>query len=89
MKCTSVIYLVTGLWLSSGAASSIDFRDSIHRGFKMGAGGLVVPRQAGTNLQTFRGAVGGVAASAITDSGDAKRPFGVDGDTFVCISSWS
>jgi len=55
----------------------------------MGAGGLVVPRQAGTNLQTFRGAVGGVAASAITDSGDAKRPFGVDGDTFVCISSWS
>ena len=47
-------------------------------------GGLVLPRQGATNLQTFRGAVGGVAASAITDSGDSKRPFGVDGDTFVC-----
>ena len=36
-----------------------------------------------TNLQAFRGSLGGVQASPITDSGDPARPFGVDGDTFV------
>ncbi|KAL5380449.1 hypothetical protein DPSP01_007771 [Paraphaeosphaeria sporulosa] len=35
-----------------------------------------------TNLQTFDSALGGVQASPIEKSGDSKRPFSVDGDTF-------
>jgi hypothetical protein len=34
------------------------------------------------DLQTFDQALGGVKASAITNSGDAQRPFSVDGSTF-------
>ncbi|KAF2794738.1 hypothetical protein K505DRAFT_324555 [Melanomma pulvis-pyrius CBS 109.77] len=45
-------------------------------------------RQA-TDLQTFNGALGGVAASPITNSGDSKRPFAVDGDTFPDFKSAS
>ncbi|EFQ86229.1 hypothetical protein PTNB73_04600 [Pyrenophora teres f. teres] len=41
-------------------------------------------RQA--NLQPFTGALGGVAATPILDSGDAKRPFSVKGDTFVNLA---
>lgn len=44
-------------------------------------------RQAGGNLQTFTGTLGGVAATPVTDSGDAKRPFQVKGDTFVNIGA--
>jgi hypothetical protein len=40
-----------------------------------------------SNLQTFEGQLGGVAASPITNSGDAKRPFSVDGDTFDSFES--
>jgi hypothetical protein len=40
-----------------------------------------------TDLQTFTGALAGVAASPITSSGDAKRPFSVDGDTFTDFQS--
>ena len=36
-----------------------------------------------SDLQTFNQALGGSAASPITNSGDAKRPFSVDGDTFT------
>lgn len=35
-----------------------------------------------TNLQTFTSALGGFQASVIQNSGDPKRPFSVDGDTF-------
>ncbi|KAF2709170.1 hypothetical protein K504DRAFT_476569 [Pleomassaria siparia CBS 279.74] len=42
-----------------------------------------------TNLQTFTEAVGGAAASPITNSGDPKRPFQVDGDTFPDFKSAS
>lgn len=42
----------------------------------------LLPRQA-SNLQVFSGALGGIQASAITQSGDTRRPFEVDGDTFV------
>lgn len=41
----------------------------------------VLPR-AGTNLQTFTGALG-AAPTPIIDSGDAARPFSVKGNTFV------
>ncbi|PMD32268.1 hypothetical protein L207DRAFT_590562 [Hyaloscypha variabilis F] len=36
-----------------------------------------------TNLQTFTGALGGIAADPITQTGNAKTPFAVDGDTFT------
>lgn len=36
-----------------------------------------------TDLQTFTETVGGVSASAITKSGDDKRTFSVDGETFT------
>jgi hypothetical protein len=42
-------------------------------------------RQA--NSQTFTGALGGFKATPITDSGDAKRPFAVKGDTFVNLGA--
>ena len=42
-------------------------------------------RQA--NSQPFTGALGGVAATPILDSGDAKRPFSVKGDTFVNLGA--
>ncbi|KAK4102120.1 hypothetical protein N658DRAFT_515374 [Parathielavia hyrcaniae] len=46
--------------------------------------GVLLPRQQGrANLQIFTEALGGASASAITNSGDTRRPFEVDGDTFV------
>lgn len=44
-------------------------------------------RQAGGNLQTFSGALGGIAATPILDSGNANRPFQVKADTFVNIAA--
>ncbi|EAT86304.1 hypothetical protein HBH56_028690 [Parastagonospora nodorum] len=41
----------------------------------------VLPRQA--NAQSFNGALGGIAATPVLDSGNAVRPFSVKGDTFV------
>lgn len=43
-------------------------------------------RQTG-NLQTFTGALGGIAATPVQNSGDAKKPFQVKGDTFVNLSA--
>ena len=40
-----------------------------------------------SNLQPFTGALGGIAATPIEDSGDATRPFSVKGDTFVNIGA--
>ncbi|KAL5118572.1 hypothetical protein ACEQ8H_003587 [Pleosporales sp. CAS-2024a] len=45
----------------------------------------VLPRAA--NSQTFTGALGGIAATPVLASGDAKRPFSVKGDTFVNIGA--
>ncbi|KAF2467006.1 uncharacterized protein BDR25DRAFT_317235 [Lindgomyces ingoldianus] len=42
-----------------------------------------------SDLQTFSGNLGGVSASPITNSGDSKRPFSVDGDTFTDFKSAS
>jgi hypothetical protein len=39
------------------------------------------------NLQTFTQSLGGFSASPITNSGDDKRPFNVDGDTFTDFNS--
>ncbi|CAI6338258.1 unnamed protein product [Periconia digitata] len=44
---------------------------------------LFFRRQASpSNLQTFTQSLGGVSALPITSSGNAERPFEVDGDTF-------
>lgn len=48
--------------------------------------GAPVRRQTG-NLQTFTGTLGGIAATPVQNSGDAKRPFQVKGDTFVNLSA--
>ncbi|KAF2690090.1 hypothetical protein K458DRAFT_474437 [Lentithecium fluviatile CBS 122367] len=45
----------------------------------------VAMRQA--NSQTFTGALGGVEATPVLDSGNADRPFDVKGDTFVNIGA--
>ena len=42
----------------------------------------LLPRQTADNLQTFTGNLG-AAAVPITNSGDPKRPFEVNGNTFV------
>jgi hypothetical protein len=45
---------------------------------------LVYPRQSTNSLASFfSGALGGVPAGAITNSGNSARPFSVAGDTFV------
>ena len=46
----------------------------------------LVIRQA-NSTQTFTGALGGIAATPIEDSGDAKRPFSVAGATFVNLGA--
>lgn len=40
-----------------------------------------------SDLQTFTQSLGGFKASPITNSGDTKRPFSVDGDTFTDFQS--
>lgn len=67
----------------SAAAVSMDMDITDELDFKMG----LRPRQninAAANLQVFTAALGGVKASAITDSGDITQPFEVDGNKFVC-----
>ncbi|KAF1967838.1 hypothetical protein BU23DRAFT_559000 [Bimuria novae-zelandiae CBS 107.79] len=44
-------------------------------------------KRQGQNFQTFTGALGGIAATPITDSGNADRKFQVKGDTFVNIGA--
>lgn len=46
---------------------------------------LLHPRQS--NLQPFTGALGGISATPILDSGNADRPFSVKGDTFTNLSA--
>lgn len=45
----------------------------------------VLPRQA--NSQSFTGAIGGIAATPVQNSGNADRPFQVKGDTFVNLGA--
>jgi hypothetical protein len=49
------------------------------------ASAAVLPRQA--NSQSFTGALGGIAATPILNSGNAGRPFSVKGDTFVNLGA--
>ena len=79
MRCH---YLSLAALYVAGALASASFEDSIRADFRMA---LLAPRQATQNLQVFSGALGGVKASAITQSTDPTRPFEVDGDTFVSL----
>jgi len=88
MKCgSSFLCLVVAGLASSRAVASSD-SDGIYAGehFRMA---LLAPRQTvpTRNLQVFSGSLGGVAASAITNTGNPQRQFGVDGDTFVRFMS--
>lgn len=44
-------------------------------------------KRQGQNFQTFTGALGGITATPITDSGNPDRKFQVKGDTFVNIGA--
>ncbi|KAK5654345.1 hypothetical protein OQA88_7254 [Cercophora sp. LCS_1] len=82
MKFTAGLYLLAAGLVSGRAVASSPDGAAILAGehFRMA---LLAPRQATpTNLQVFSGSIGGVRASAITNTGDPDRPFGVDGDTF-------
>lgn len=48
--------------------------------------GAPVRRQTG-NVQTFTGALGGIAATPVENTGDSKRPFSVKGTTFTTIGA--
>lgn len=59
-------------------------------GEMLGGGSVLFPRQQGAtgqNLQAFTGALGGIKADAVTNSGNSQRPFEVDGDTFTDFNS--
>jgi len=45
------------------------------------------PTSKRANLQTFTGALGGITATPIEESGNRDRPFQVKGDTFVNIGA--
>lgn len=81
MKCPTFLCLVVA-GLASGRAVASSDGDGIFAGehWRM----ALLPRQTvpGRNLQVFTGALGGVRASAITNTGDPQRQFGVDGDSF-------
>ncbi|KAI3400582.1 hypothetical protein diail_2785 [Diaporthe ilicicola] len=68
---------------SAGAAASNATANAASSSASSSCNKRRVRRQAqGSNVQTFTGALGG-AAPPVTDSGDAKRPFSVNGATFV------
>ena len=83
MKCGLLYHLaaVAGLVSGRAVASNMD-GDGIlsDEHFRMAA---LLPRQSVSNLQAFSGALGSVAAPAITKTDEIDRPFGVDGSTFV------
>lgn len=73
MKTTAIIATLIALAASSPIAVSANLP--------------IIARQDSGNLQTFTGALGGVTATPVTNSGDVKRPFAVKGDTFVNIAA--
>ncbi|KAF2790311.1 hypothetical protein K505DRAFT_352038 [Melanomma pulvis-pyrius CBS 109.77] len=48
---------------------------------------VLYTRAPQANSQAFTGALGGIAATPVVDSGNADRPFSVKGDTFVNIGA--
>ncbi|KAF2193416.1 hypothetical protein K469DRAFT_550431 [Zopfia rhizophila CBS 207.26] len=48
---------------------------------------LLYIRNPQVNSQAFAGALGGVEATPVLDSGNPDRPFEVNGDTFVNIGA--
>lgn len=82
MRCSNVIG-IAGVLIGSamaGMGSEGGFDADMFIRFP---GFFVAPRAAAVDLQAFTGALGGVAAEAVTASGDATRPFTVNGNTFT------
>lgn len=86
MKCT-IITLSTLLLAATAAATPMTRHYPGLIISRQGANATDPPPAAGGggNKQTFTGALGG-AAPEVTDSGDAKRPFLIKGDTFVNLN---
>lgn len=47
---------------------------------------FAAPVRRQNNAQSFTGALGGFEATPVLDSGDATKPFDVNGDTFVNLN---
>lgn len=84
---TTIFSLCTLLLAASAAATPIDHQARVivlqSRASNSTAAGSTAA--SGTNLQTFTGALGG-AAPPVVNNGDAKRPFTINGDTFVNLN---
>lgn len=79
----------TALLLAAALGARASAGPDLGVGEMLGGGSVLFPRQAATgqNLQTFTGALGGIKADAVTNSGNSQRPFEVDGDTFTDFNS--
>lgn len=83
MKSIAVanVFALVALASSVFAAPPNDMSPILRRQVEAEFAGLVM--RSATDLQSFTGALGGIKASPITQSGDSQRPFEVDGNTFV------
>lgn len=83
---TSTTLLLAAALGGAGASAGPD----LGVGEMLSGGSVLFPRQQGAtgqNLQAFTGALGGIKADAVTNSGNSERPFEVDGDTFTDFNS--
>lgn len=83
---TSTAILLAAALGASRASAGPD----LGMGEMLSGGSVLFPRQQGAtgqNLQAFTGALGGIKADAVTNSGNSERPFEVDGDTFTDFNS--
>jgi hypothetical protein len=87
MQLPTSTALLLAAALGSGARASAG--PDLGVGEMLTGGSVLFPRQAATgqNLQAFTGALGGIKADAVTNSGNSERPFEVDGDTFTDFNS--
>ncbi|KAG6367352.1 hypothetical protein INS49_001540 [Diaporthe citri] len=85
---TSTALLLAAALVGGGARASAG--PELGMGEMLSGGSVLFPRQQGAtgqNLQAFTGALGGIKADAVTNSGNSERPFEVDGDTFTDFNS--
>lgn len=94
---TSTALLLAAALALRGNGATASAGPDLGVGEMLGGGSVLFPRQqqqggggggaTGQNLQAFTGALGGVKADAVTNSGNSERPFEVDGDTFTDFNS--
>ncbi|KAK7720920.1 hypothetical protein SLS64_001213 [Diaporthe eres] len=88
MQLPTSTALLLAAALAGGARASAG--PELGMGEMLSGGSVLFPRQQGAtgqNLQAFTGALGGIKADAVTNSGNSERPFEVDGDTFTDFNS--